>query len=181
MAKPCKPATEWDSKRWRTIGKRGWAKTGGWRGPSPIPGGCGGCSPKTKIKGKLLTFTNLPPSGIQNFSGPSANEGGQKLGGTGGRSPHDGGHWGVSPTKLGDSDQPPVTTPRAGLKALANHQQTRVGKNWERPCPIRGGLGGEHCPFHTLRHLICLLCSLPMAICRRPPGFRAVFGQTGLI
>jgi len=148
----CQPASEWDSKLWRTISKRGWAKTGGgggrapsqgavgdvppkqkqgvsyqllptchrmglkalanpskrgWAkiggggGRAPSQGAVGDVPPKTKIRGKLPTFTNLPPSGTQGPGKPSANGGGQKLGGTRGR-------WGCPPTKLklGVSSQP---------------------------------------------------------------------------
>jgi len=46
----CQPASEWDSKPWRTLSKRGWAKTGG-VGGLPPPRGFGGRAPKTKTRG----------------------------------------------------------------------------------------------------------------------------------
>jgi len=36
--------------------------------------------PKLKTRGKLPTFTNLPPSGIQDIGKPLANEGGENKG-----------------------------------------------------------------------------------------------------
>ena len=61
--------------------------------------GVWGMSPqKLKIRGELLTLPNLLPSGAQNVSGPSANEGGEK-GGARGRSPLAGGLGGCAPRK----------------------------------------------------------------------------------
>ena len=59
------------------------------------PRGLWGMCPKIKLRDKLQTLTNLPPSGTQGPGKFLANEGGKKLGGTGGRSPHDGGVGGV--------------------------------------------------------------------------------------
>ena len=49
----------------------------GAEGAQPHPRGPGGCAPKAKARGKLLTLTNPPPSGTQNAGKPSANEGGE--------------------------------------------------------------------------------------------------------
>ena len=83
----------------------------------PSPKGPGGFAPKLKTRGKLPAINNPPPGGTQNLGKPSANEGGKKPGVEGavppprglggcapktknrGQSPHDGGHWGVSPAK----------------------------------------------------------------------------------
>jgi len=62
----------------------------------PPPRGMGDVPPKLKLRGKLLTLTNPPPSGTQNLGKPPANEGGQKLGGGGGRAPSQGA-WGMCP------------------------------------------------------------------------------------
>ena len=53
--------------------------------------------PKIKTRGELPTFINLPPSGIQNLSEPSANEGGENLGVQGGEAPMTGGVEGFPP------------------------------------------------------------------------------------
>ena len=130
-----KPATEWDSKTWRSLSKRGWGKTVGGGGQATSQGQWGMCPHKT-LKGKLPTFLTLPPSGTQNPGKPSANEGGEKTAGWRGPSPLPGGFGGCAPKtkKQGISCQLLPTRHRVGLKTLANSQQTRVGKT--------GGGGG---------------------------------------
>jgi len=70
-------APEWDSRHWRALSKRGWAKLGG-------QGAWGMCPHGTLKRGEQLTPVSPPPSGTQNAGGPLANEGGQKLGVQGG-------------------------------------------------------------------------------------------------
>jgi len=58
--------------------------------------GAPGVSPaKLKLGANSQPPVTPLPRGTQGPGEPSANEGGQKLGGTGGRSPHDGGAGGV--------------------------------------------------------------------------------------
>jgi len=49
-ANPFKPATEWDSRRWQTLSKRGWEKPGV-EGATPPPRGPWGMCPQNKNKG----------------------------------------------------------------------------------------------------------------------------------
>jgi len=95
-ANPSNPATEWDSKRWRTLSKRGWGKTGGGVGRAPSQGAVGDVPPQNLKRGKLPTFLTLPPSGTQNIGEPSANEGGEKPG-VEWAEPHPRGLWGMCP------------------------------------------------------------------------------------
>jgi len=59
----------------------------------------GGVPPQNQKKGRVAHISEPATSGTQNPGKPSANEGGQNLGGPGGRSPHGGGPWGGSPHK----------------------------------------------------------------------------------
>jgi len=83
--------------------------------------------------------------GLKTSADPQQTRVGKNWGVQGGQSPHDGGHWGVSPTKsrLEVSSQPLQARHRVGFKTLADPQQTRVGKNWEwrGRGPLPGGLG----------------------------------------
>ena len=45
-ANPFKPATEWDSKPWRSLSKRGWGKNLGVEGAEPPPRGPWGMCPQ---------------------------------------------------------------------------------------------------------------------------------------
>ena len=76
---PFKPAIEWDSKPWQTLGQRRGQKWGS-RGLRPLAGGLGDVPPQKLKRGELLTPLNPPPSGTQSHGKPSANEGGQKWG-----------------------------------------------------------------------------------------------------
>jgi hypothetical protein len=103
--------------------------------------------PKFQRRGEQLTPVTPPTSGTQNAGKPSAHGGGQKQGGPGGRSPHGGGLWEVSPheTLKGGEQPPPATPPRVGPKTPANPQPTGVGKNGgsrgAKP-PLQGVVGG---------------------------------------
>jgi len=93
---------------------------------------------------RVARISNPATSGTQNVGKPSANEGGQN-GGPGGRSPHGGGLWGVSPrkTKRGGELPPLATRPRVGPRTLANPKPTRVGKGGPGGAsPHGGGLWG---------------------------------------
>jgi hypothetical protein len=96
---------------------------------APSQGVWGMCPQNKKRGGELPTFANLPTSGALNAGKPSAYGGGQR-GDPGGRSPHGGGSWGVSPHKtLKGSELPTLASqPRVGPKKLANPQPTGVGK-----------------------------------------------------
>ena len=106
IASPCNPATEWDLRHWRTIGKRGWEK-GGPGGEAPMAGGVGGVPPRNLKRGELPSLTNPPTSGTQNSGKLSANGGGQtpqpackggKMGSRGAKPPWQG-FGGCAPTK----------------------------------------------------------------------------------
>ena len=119
-----------------------------------MAGGLGDVPPENLKRGKLPAPVTLPPSGTQGVSGPSANEGGEK-GVQGGKAPWRG-VWGVSPheTLKGESCHLLQTRLRVGLKALANPQQTRAGKNWRARGIARHGVWGM-CPHKTLKGESC--------------------------
>jgi hypothetical protein len=105
-------------------------KTGGPGGRSPHGGGLWGVSPhETKRGGEPPTLTNPPRVGPKTLANPQPTGVG-KMGGPGGRSPHGGGLWGVSPheTKRGGESPTLTNPPRVGPKTLANPQPTGVGK-----------------------------------------------------
>ena len=147
------PPPSGTQKPWRTLSKRGWAKIGGGGGRAPSQGAVGDVPPKTKIRGKLPTFTNLPPSGTQSVGKPSANGGGQKLGGTRGR-------WGCPPTKLklGVSSQSPCNPATSGTqnvgKPSANEGGQKLGVEGAVPPPR--GLWGM-CPQKQKQGVSCQL------------------------
>jgi len=85
---------------------------------------------KLKIRGELLTLPNLLPSGAQNVSGPSANEGGEK-GGPGGRSPLAGGLGDVPPENLKKGKLPaPVTPLPSGTQGIGGPSANEGGEKW---------------------------------------------------
>ena len=125
---------------------------GGAMGQSPHGGGLWGVSPhKTKRGGELPALAHPPRVGPRTLANPKPT--GVGKGSPGGRSPHGGGLWGVSPhkTKRG-SELPPLTSqPRVGPKKLANPQLTGVGKGSPGGrSPHGGGLWGVS-PHKTKR------------------------------
>jgi len=83
-------------------------KNWGWRGLRPIPGGLGDVPPKQKQGVSRQPLPTCHRVGLKTLANPQQTRVGKNLEGTGGRSPHDGGHWGVSPAKLklGANSQP---------------------------------------------------------------------------
>jgi len=103
---------------------------------TPFPAREGGKFSRGLRPGERLTtkmLANPQPTGVG------------KLGGPGGRSPHGGGLWGVSPHKIKRGGELPTlaTCPRVGPKTPANPQPTRVGKlGVEGAEPPPRGFGG---------------------------------------
>jgi hypothetical protein len=91
----------------------------------------------------MLPPANTPRVGPNTLADPQPTRAG-KNGGPGGRSPHGGGSWGVSPhkTKRGGELSTLATPPRVGPRTLANPKPTGVGKRgWRGRSPLPGGLG----------------------------------------
>jgi len=114
-----------------------------WKGRKPPPRGSGGCAPKIFKEGASSQL--LPP---RHEWGPRRRQTlsprGWTNGGPGGRSPHGGGLWGVSPheTKIRGEQPSLATRPRVGPKTQANPEPTRVGKGVEGAQPPPRGSGG---------------------------------------
>jgi hypothetical protein len=119
----------------------GVGKTGGPGGRSPHGGGLWGVSPhKTKRGSELPPLTSQPRVGPKKLANPQP-AGVGKTGGPGGRSPHVGGLWGVSPRKTKRGSELPAlaTQPRVGPKTLASPQPTGVGKTGVQGAKPPGG------------------------------------------
>jgi hypothetical protein len=141
---PLQPRHEWGPSHWRTLSLRGWAK-GVQGGVSPRGGGLWGVSPRKDKRGNELPTLATPPRvGPKTPANPKPTGVGTK-GGPGGRSPHGGGLWGVSPHKFKrGGEAPTLTNPlRVGPKTLANLQPTGVGTKGGPggASPMAGGLG----------------------------------------
>jgi hypothetical protein len=115
---------------------------GGGGGTAPSQGVWEMCPHKFKRGSESPTLATRPRGGPKRWQTQSQR--GWENGGPGGRSPHGGGLWGVSPheTKRGDELPTLATRPRVGPKTLANPQPTRVGNGAQGAKPPPRGPGG---------------------------------------
>ena len=119
------------------VGKRGVQGAAG-----PLAGL--GVSPHETLKGgELPPLTSQPRVGPKTLADPEPTGVG-KTGGPGGRSPHGGGSWGVSPHKFKRGGELPTLAipPRVGPKTPANPKPAGVGKGgWRGLRSLPGGMG----------------------------------------
>jgi hypothetical protein len=107
------PRHGWDPKRRQTLSQRG-RGMGGPGGRSPHGGGYGGVPPQNQKRGRVAHISQ-PRHGWDPKLWQTLSRRGRGMGGPGGRSPHGGGLWGVSPhkTKRG-GELPTLANPATG-------------------------------------------------------------------
>jgi len=125
-----------------------------------MAGGMGGVPPQNLKRGRVAHLSNLPRVGPKTLANPQPT--GVGKGGPGGRSPHGGGSWGVSPHKFKRGGELPTlaTCPRWDPK----RQRTLSPRGWAKlgggggRSPLPGGLGDVP-PSFQIRGRVALSCN----------------------